>query len=270
MKKTKSLPTLILAISGCLLASTVCVAQTPINLTQDLTVQASGAYAYYARGTAASGAAITPFETMFYPGGSLHGGNAETGLDNGRKDSESTPGPISFGSGYLTDGENAPFVQGWVNIEEIVSGTHGATHDGSFNIVFDLGKTYTITSVVITYQDYSGQRWTTTVGIQKIYTSIEAPSATNAPVLFDSATAVNNAPSGSQLSFVGTAIDARYVTLELVMALGANPNSGASGGRIQEVTIMGYTPVPESSTFAFIGGMSALALGLMKNRLVRK
>ncbi|EIP98700.1 hypothetical protein OpiT1DRAFT_03165 [Opitutaceae bacterium TAV1] len=227
-------------------------ATTPTNLTQDTTVRENATYTYYARGNA-TGAAIDYFTTMFFPGAPSH--SASGGKDNGLDDSVTTPAPISFTTGYLTDAKTNTSVSGWVNIEE---STGVVTNEGTFNIVFDLGNTYMITSVIVTYTDTGGQRWSKTVDAQKVYTSLTAPSSENIPAdLFGTATATQDANNGS-LSFTGTEIIARYVTLELAMLIGANPNSGSAGGIISEITIMGYSVVPEPSTTALLTAVGLL------------
>src|SRR5690606_2346835 len=77
-------------------------AQTSSNLIEDATVRSTGTYTYYARGDA-NAASITPFTTMFYPGGLDHSGNATLYRDNGLDDSVDTTAPVGIGSGFLTN-----------------------------------------------------------------------------------------------------------------------------------------------------------------------
>lgn len=237
-------------------------AQTSTNLIENASVRSSGTYTYYARGDA-NAATITPFTTMFYPGGLNHSGNATINRDNSLDDGASTPGAISIGSGYLTNLTAAQSVGGWVNAENLISGTAGGSHEGSVDIVFDLGAVYTITSVVVTYTDSSGYRWSTTLNAQSVYTSVNAPTSDAGLALFGNGTAVSGSVDGT-MSITGTAIDARYVIFRPVMTIGANPNSGISGGLIDEVAIYGYSAVPEPSSAAIAAGAAALGCCLAR------
>ncbi len=249
-----------LAASAALAASSV-FAQTSINLTQDATVRQAGTYTYYARGNAA-GETITPFTTMFYPGGELHtyAGATTLGLDGTLVDNGSNGAPISFGVGELTDNSNASEVRGWINVEQVSAGTHSASpHGGQFDIVFDLGANYVITSVVVTYTDAAGWRFRKTVAnTQQVFTSTGNPSLVGDAglTLFDTATAVGGATLG-QLTFSGTSVGAQYVIFRPEMDLATNIGGNSYGGYIYEVAINGYA-IPEPSSAAALAGVVAL------------
>ncbi len=223
-------------------------AQTILNLTQTSSVRSSSTYTYYARGNA-SGTTITPFTTAFYPGASLH--SSSGGQDNGLVDTGSNATSISLGNGYLTDGKTNTSVSGWIDIEQVTSGSAASTHYGSFDLLFDLGSNYVITSVVLTYTDSSGKRWNSASDAQAAYTSLTFPSADSSLTSFATSTAVSSATNGS-MTFDGTDITARYIDLRLNMQLGANANSGSVGGTISEVAIYGYA-IPEPSAWALLG-----------------
>jgi|GEM_PF-2216932 len=239
-------------------------AQTSSNLIEDATVRSTGTYTYYARGDA-NAASITPFTTMFYPGGLNHSGNATLYRDNGLDDSVDTPAPVGIGSGFLTNLGAAQSVGGWVNVEDLVSGSAGSSHAGSVDIVFDLGSLFTITSVVITYTDSSGYRWNTVADAQSVFTSVTAPTSDAGLELFGNGTAVGSV-ADVEMTISGTAIDARYVVFRPVMTIGANPNSGIASGLIDEVAVYGYAAIPEPSSAALMLGGAGLVICLARRR----
>lgn len=249
----------VLAASAALAASSV-FAQTSINLTQDATVRQAGTYTYYARGNAA-GDTITPFEKMFYPGGELHTYSGFTGGRDGTlTDNGSNGAPISFSVGELTDNSNASEVRGWVDVEQVSASTHSTSpHGGQFDIVFDLGANYVISSVVVTYTDAAGWRFRKTVAnTQQVFTSTGNPSLVGDAglTLFGTATAVGGATLG-QLTFSGTSVSAQYVIFRPEMDLATNIGGNSYGGYIYEVAINGYA-IPEPSSAAALAGVVAL------------
>lgn len=239
-------------------------AQTSIDLTQNPTVRAAGSYTYYARGDA-NAVAVTPFTKMFYPGGTLHS-NVTNNYDSGLVDTGSNGAPISFTSGSLTNGNNTQKVNGWVNIEQLVSGPANSAHVGSFDIVLNLGAVYTITSVVVTYTDQATARWTT-ANPQAIFTSVTAPATDAALSAFGAGTVSGNV-ANALMTVSGTAIDAQYVVFRPNMGLNANPSSGSNGGMISEITIYGYSAIPEPSAWAALAGGAGLfaAVGCRRRR----
>jgi len=240
-------------------------AQTSIDLTQDSIVRAAGSYTYYARGNG-NAVAVTPFTTMFYPGGSLHS-NKTNNYDSGLVDTGSNGAAISFASGSLTNGSNTQLVNGWVNIEQLVSGTANSAHVGSFDIVLNLGAAYTITSVVVTYTDQGTARWSTAANAQSIFTSVTAPATDAGLTAFGTGTASGNV-SNASMTVTGTAIDAQYVVFRPNVTLDANPSSGSNGGMISEITIYGYSAIPEPSAWVAIAGGAGLmaAVGSRRRR----
>lgn len=266
--KTSALATSVLAAFAALSAPAMLSAQTSINLTQDATVRQAGTYTYYARGNAA-GVTITPFEKMFYPGGVLHtyAGADTLGRDGVLTDNGSNGAPISFGSGELTDNSTASDVRGWIDVEQVTSGTHsGNPHGGSFDIVFDLGANYVITSVVVTYTDASGWRFSSTVGGQRVFTSTANPSGTGDAglSLFGTGTASSGATLGT-LAFSGPSVSAQYVIFRPEMNLSPNVGGNSYGGYIYEVAINGYA-IPEPSSSAVLFGAFSMGAVLLRRR----
>ncbi len=257
--KTPVIASATIAALAALSSSASLSAQTSINLTQDATVRLAGTYTYYARGNAA-GETITPFTTMFYPGGELHtyAGATTLGRDGTRTDNGTNGAPISFGSGELTDNSTASEVRGWINIEQVSSGSHSANHGGVFDIVFDLGANYVITSVDVTYTDAAGWRFSETVNGQRVFTSTANPSSTgdDGLSLFATGTASKDASLGT-LTFSGTSVSAQYVIFRPEMTLAANVGGNSYGGYIYEVAINGYT-IPEPSSAVALAGLVVL------------
>jgi hypothetical protein len=287
MKKTKFLsllPSVPSVLAGCFLLPAASVAQTPINLTQDATVQSVGTYTYYARGeynvttNPYTIDTITPFTTMFYPRGFVRGNGDHIGLDNGLDDSKSTPASISFSSGCLTDGTTSgdvlttAVVSGYIGVEQLIQGNASNNHVGTFNIVFDLGAVYTITGVIISYANGSGAYWSSLADAQTVYTSLTNPSSDKeSGNLFATNTASSSsATTEAELSFVGAATDARYVTLELAMTLSPVNGSGQRGGHIYEVAIMGYAAVPEPGMTTMLAALCAFVTGVIVRIRARK
>ncbi len=255
--KTFALWTSCLTLFLGLIAAQPLRAQTIINLTQDVTVRSAGAYTYYARGDA-SGVAVAPFTTAFYPGASLHASSG--GTDGSLIDTGANGASVSLSTGYLSDNSASTSVWGWIDVEQVTSGSASTTHNGSFDILFDLGSTYVITSVVVTYTDASGKRWTSTANTQLAFTSLTAPTSDSGLTSFASATTVGSATNGL-MTFDGADVEARYVDLRLDMSIGPNPTSGSVGGIVSEVAIYGYA-VPEPSTYALLGmGVVCLFIG---------
>lgn len=254
--------------AGAVLIASSALAQTPVNLTQDATVRSTATYTYYARGNAA-GETITPFTTMFYPGGALHtyASGTTLGRDGTLTDDGANGAPISFLTGELTDNSNASEVRGWIDIEQVTYGTHSTSpHGGSFDIVFDLGANYIITSVTVTYADAAGWRFSRTVDGQRVFTSTSNPSlAGDAGLsLFDTAT-VSATTALDTLSFsASTLTDARYVILRPEMQLATSVGGNSYGGYLYEVEIHGYA-IPEPSSAATLAGAIALG-GVMLRR----
>ncbi|EIQ01808.1 F5/8 type C domain-containing protein [Opitutaceae bacterium TAV1] len=214
------------------------------DLTQDATVRAAGTYTYYA----GSPYTTTPFTTMFYP--TFDRDNKLTG----------TAAPVSFATGYLTDGDQATAVRGW-----------GGDSGGSpvtFDIVFDLGAVYTVSSVVVSAQDGGGARWDYTAS-QKVYTSLTAPVADAGLSLFGTADTDQSSVRDKSftLNVTGAETQARYVIVRLTVGY---QNAGSYGGYLKEVQINGGPAgaIPEASTSALIGGTAAalVALGVRRFR----
>lgn len=243
--------------AGAALAASSVFAQTSINLTQNATVRQAGTYTYYARGDVNSNA-ITPFTTMFYPGGVLHTWDTATtmGLDGTLRDSVDTPASISFSSGELTDGTNDSEVRGYINVEQLTATSPNRT--GSFDIVFDLGANYVITSVDVTYTDAAGWRFSRIVDSQQLFTSTANPSSTGDAglSLFDTGTVSTSATLGT-LTFSGTSVSAQYVVFRPDMQIAPNLSGSSYGAYLYEVAINGYA-IPEPSSAAALAGVVAL------------
>lgn len=254
-------------------AAVTAFASTPINLTQDADVRAAAAYTYYARGNAA-GETITPFTKMFYPGGVLHTfspGGATQGLDGTLTDDGTNGAPISFGSGELTDNSNASEVRGWIDIEQVSYGTHSANpHGGVFDIVFDLGANYVITSVAVTYADASGWRFSRTVDGQKVFTSASNPTLVGDAglSLFDTTTVAATTALDVMSFTADSSISAQYVIFRPEMQLATNVGGSSYGGYIYEIAIYGHAIPEPSSSAALFGAFSVAAVLLRRRRRV--
>lgn len=224
----------VLAASG---ASNV-VANTIINLTQDATVRDAGTYTYYSRATGTDA-----FTTAFYPGYT-----ASSGYRDGTLAPTPTAGAaISFKTGELTNG-TAGSVSSWQG---------AVSSSGNFDILFDLGGNYIITSVVVTYADFSGYRWIIAANAQQVFVGTQTPTDSNL-ALFSSATFASGINSTAKTStFTGAETEARYVDFR-----GAVTASGSSnnGGVLYQVAINGYA-VPESASLGLLiaGGLLILA-----------
>jgi hypothetical protein len=255
--------------AGAVLAASSAFTQTSINLTQDATVRQTATYTYYARGDAA-GSTITPFTTMFYPGGALHTfspSGATIGLDGSRADNGTNGAPIAFAAGELTDNSNASEVRGWLNVEQVSYGTHSTNpHGGVFDIVFDLGSAYVITSVVVTYADAAGWRFSRTQNGQQVFTSMDAPSSVGDAGLSLFGTATVSATTAlDTMSFSASAMtNAQYVVFRPEMQLSPNLGGNSYGGYIYELSIHGYA-IPEPASAAVLAGVVALG-GVMLRR----
>lgn len=250
-------------------AAITAFASTPINLTQDADVRAAATYTYYARGNAA-GETITPFTTMFYPGGALHTYVSGTtlGRDGTLTDDGTNGAPISFGSGELTDNSNASEVRGWIDIEQVSYGTHSSSpHGGVFDIVFDLGANYVITSVVVTYADAAGWRFSRTVDGQKVFTSASNPTLVGDAglSLFDTATVAATTALDVMSFTTDSSISAQYVIFRPEMQLATSVGGNSYGGYIYEIAIYGHA-IPEPSSSAALFGAFSVAVVLLRRR----
>lgn len=213
------------------------VANTIINLTQDGSIRDVATYTYYSR---ASG--TDPFTTAFYPGYTANSGYRDGGL----APTATEGAAISFKTGELTNGSLGS-VSSWQGI---------VSTEGNFDIVFDLGANYIITSVVIKYADFQAYRWNIAVDVQQIYLSTDSPANGNL-ALFSSGTFVEGTDTSSrQYTFNGTATEARYVDFRAMVKASGSSNNG---GVLYQVIINGY-PIPEVSSLVLLSVSGLLML----------
>ncbi|AHF94275.1 hypothetical protein OPIT5_10210 [Opitutaceae bacterium TAV5] len=270
------------------------IAQTSVNLLGLDEVRSTGTYTYYARGnsrvtTDANYQTVTPFTIAFNPG-APHFSGTGTPSDNARENGNSGPvdavrevtdplfqsaSAFSIGSGDLTDRYNytgkdtgGNYVGYFVGVTETTA-TSGNAASGSFDIVFDLGASYTITGVEVVYTDGTSHRIDKMAGAQQVYF---ANSLGNGSSLQTSdldaaswATTANTDATGL-LQFSGDSIVAQYVDLRLSVNVStlANANEASQGPMIYEVRIYGSSLIPEPSTWAIIGGALALAVIILR------
>lgn len=233
-----------LAAFGAMILATVCpLAAQQIDLTQYPPIKQSpnATYAYYARG-GASGAAITPYTIKFYPG-NPHGGNTTTDREGTLADTGSNAASVPFASGDLTDGITSTAVSGWVDIEDAHGAGTADPHPGTFDILFDLGAAYPVSSVELVYTDASGRRWVTSgnYSTQQVSTALVFQGRTPTDADFSplsSQTFASGATSASIVFSAGVPRPARYINLRLNATLSPSP-SGSVGGQLHEVRIFG-------------------------------
>ncbi|WP_043584664.1 hypothetical protein [Geminisphaera colitermitum] len=292
MNTTKPVLVTLLAVATTAAAA---LAATSVNLlTDNATVRAAGNYTYYARGNGVySGSdpapeTYTPFTRKFYPG-PPH--TNETGTDKGDKLRDGTRSDISgitttagdkirFDAGELTNGvTTGDLVGGWWGVTEITKTTW--TPEGRFDILFDLGASYVITSIEIVYSDAGSRRWSSTADIQKVYYAETlagtSPAESDFASLFGNGTITAGTSVGTLAitPTTGTSVVARYLDLRLTTQI-ANGNTGAYGGYLHEVRIYGYetaTPsIPEPSTTTILLGAITLPASfiLIQRRFAKK
>lgn len=263
-----------------------------VNLLSLDGVRTNGTYTYYARGNSyaannANYTDITPFSYSFYPG-PPHNNGAQAANANARDGAltdsvklaggTSTASSISVASGELTDSPSSTgttgtggYVGNWVGVTQ-TTGTSSTNNPGSFDVLFNLGSIYLVSSIEVVYLDTSGERITTTIGAQKIYTAATLADA-GAPLesdftLFGANTATLSTSTTGLISIAGTAVEAQYVDLRLMMNV-SNPASStdtSQGARLLEVRVNGSAiAIPEPSTCALIIGVGAfLICGMMR------
>jgi hypothetical protein len=218
------------------------VAETT-NLTQVPAIKAAGTYTYYARGDSNGTPLTNKFTTAFYPGPPRGGDTLDR--DNGRIDGSPTsmPGTIPFAYGDLTDNDNASGVSGWINIEDAHGSGSVINHAGTFDILFDLGAVYPISSVEVIYADSMGRRWVTTgtYGDQEVSTAVSLKGAVATDTdftRFKFLRFIQGSNPGTVIFENGAPRLARYVNLRLSVTL--NPDTGGSiGGYLREIRING-------------------------------
>lgn len=301
MKTIRSLPTIhtfLVALVAAVLTVVIPCAQAAdsIDLTAYLKANpAKGAnYQYFALGLfndAYTGIdAVTPLTKPFLPGynnatfsegGSttkssvtFDSGTSKFNFDNTTAEND---GAISFSSGKLTNGATNGYVSGWAGALALASGSGSVgsgTITGTFHILFDLGASYNLTGVNISWQDSSGHRWGASTE-QKVFTATSLNQGVEGFSLLSSKT-LNDGASTQNLSGT-TAFDAaeggivaRYVLLEITVSV-STKGTGTQGGNLSEVTIMASsaTPIPESATTAsMLGGIGviAVACGVLRRR----
>lgn len=230
------------ACFAALSAASALVAQD-VDLTQYAPIKQSpnATYAYYARGDA-SGAAITPYTVKFYPG-NPHGGNTTTDRDGALADTGSSAAPVPFASGDLTDGSTSTAVSGWIDVEDAHGAGAADPHPGTFDILFDLGAAYAVSSVELVYTDAGGRRWVTggTYSAQQVSTALSfqggAPTDADFTPLA-SQTFASGATSATATFSAGAPRPARYINLRLHATLSPGA-TGSVGGYLNEVRIFG-------------------------------
>ncbi|EIP97703.1 PEP-CTERM motif protein [Opitutaceae bacterium TAV1] len=293
MKTTQPFPTIrVVLLTLCAFVPVVAVpcaqAADSIDLTAYLKANpAKGAtYQYFALGLfndAYTGInAVTPLTTPFLPGYNAanfsEGGSTtkssvtfDSGTTKFKFDNTEAvnTGPITFASGKLTNGATNGYVSGWAGVLALTSGSgtvSSGTITGTFHILFDLGASYNLTGVNISWQDSSGHRWGAGTE-QKVFTATSLNQGVEGFSLLDSKT-LNDGASTQNLSdttvfdAAGDGIVARYVLLEITASVSTR-GTGTQGGNLSEVTIMASsaTPVPEPHAAAlFLGGLGALAV----------
>jgi hypothetical protein len=252
----------LLGLSSVLLAS---AHAATVDLTRTLT---GGTYTYYAKDDASFTNLADDFTVQFYPGkGSATDANTEDNIAR----STSGASAKSFTSGKLTDGGTNTFVAGWNDIAGTAPGgslnTASADHDGSFYILFDLGATYSLSDVNITYANASGQRWASGIN-QNVYTATSFTGSISDFTLrgsqvFDRTTVNTNLNADYALTSVG----ARYVLLELSASLSAVGTYNSLGGKLVEVSILGdASPIPEPASVATLAGLAVLLPVVLRRR----
>ncbi|WP_269524568.1 PEP-CTERM sorting domain-containing protein [Coraliomargarita parva] len=234
-------------------------AQTSTNLVYGNT---EGSYTYYARGQ--EGAALDEFTVAFYPGS--YSGSKDGGLTWNQSFVSSDAGSISFASGELSNNVTDPsteFVAGFQGVTEYAGGVNGDNGFGYYDILFDLGGSYVVTEVVITYNDGATYRWATGTNDYptSIYTASSMPTSDADLTLFgDPAKAAANSTGTITFSEAG-GVTAQYLDIRAgVYSTYADLNPASSdnrGGKITEVAIYGYAAVPEPSTYALFFGFGA-------------
>ncbi|AHF91155.1 hypothetical protein OpiT1DRAFT_02462 [Opitutaceae bacterium TAV1] len=248
---------------------------TPVNLLIDnSTVRSSGSYTYYARGTPNVTSenpndGIARWTVPFFPGSNSYSSTTDkdagaTVTWNQNFGVTNNAGPISFTHGELTDGV--------IDSTSSVSGYNGAVNfEKGFDLLFDLGGLYSISSVEIVYSDAINRRWNTADTKQSVWISETFPtSSSSLTQLGSNEKATLNAPAGSLLTFSSAeSIVGRYVNLSLFMSTSYDFSSnGQNGGRIFEVRIFG-TPIPEPGTVAIWTAFVSLVV-VAGVRIIRK
>ncbi|HEY9247862.1 MAG TPA: hypothetical protein VIO38_01975 [Rariglobus sp.] len=255
------------------LASALCTTAAAAIVDLTRTLGSAGAYTYYAKGNASFTNLSDDFTVKFYPGYGGTTANANTQDNIARATSGASA--TAFSSGKLTDGNLNSFVAGWNDIAGTAPGsslnTASADHDGSFYILFDLGATYTLSDVIITYTNASGQRWSNGVN-QNVYTATSFTGSIGdftlqGSQIFDRSTTGSNITADYTLS----SISARYVLLELSGSLSAIGTYNSIGGKLVEVSILGgASPIPEPASVATLAGLAVLLpLALRRRRTSR-
>lgn len=245
-----------------------------VNLLQDATVRANGTYTYYAKGSTAATESnptgnIAPWTVAFFPGS---GAGSQADRDSGasaqwnQSFTDSNAGAISIGTGELARGGSGNAVTGWQGITGYVTAT-----SGSFDLLFDLGATYHITSIEIVYTDAANRRWNTASALQTAYVSEVMPSAADYADMTqfgDRLRATPNASEGVMEFSESDGLTGRYVNLNLFVNADRTFEGLNRGGVINEIRIYGYA-IPEPSTYALIGAGVMLAFVLVKKRRLR-
>lgn len=238
-----------------------------VDLTRTLT---SGSYTYYAKGGASFTNLSDDFTVKFYPGkGSAVDANTQDNIAR----ATSGANAISFSSGKLTDGGSNTFVTGWNDIVGTATGstknTATADHDGSFYVLFDLGATYSLSDVNITYTNASGQRWSTGIN-QNVYTATTFTGSISDFTLQGSQVFDQSLTTNTTADYSLSSVGARYVLLELSGSISAIGTYNSIGGKLVEVSILGdATPIPEPASVAAFAGLAVLLPLILRRRVCR-
>lgn len=245
-----------------------------VNLIDLDSVRSVGTYTFYARGNTTVTAenptgGVERWTVKFLPGSNSYSGatDKDSGASvtwNQQFDETNNAVSIPFAKGELTDGL----------IDGSVSGYNGAVNysEKGFDLLFDLGGLYAISSVEIVYADGANRRWNTSDTSQSVWISETFPtSATSLTQLGTNKKATVNAAAGSVLTFSSAeSIVGRYVNLSLFMATSYDfTTNNQNGGRIQEVRIYGHA-IPEPATIALWAALGSLAVVVVNARIAKK
>lgn len=242
-----------------------------VNLLADATVREKGTYTYYAKGNTAATESnptggIAPWTVAFFPGsgyGSMADRDAGASAVWNQSFTASNAGAISIGSGELARSGSDNSVLGWQGITQYV-----VASGGNFDILFDLGASYHITSIEIVYSDSVQRRWITSSALQTAYVSEVMPVAasyTDMTQFGDRVRATANASEGVMTFSEDEGLTGRYVNLNLFVSASRTFDDVNRGGIIHEVRIHGYA-IPEPGTYALIGAGVMLAFVLVRKR----
>jgi hypothetical protein len=252
----------LLGLSSVLLAS---ANAATVDLTRTLT---GGTYTYYAKGDAGFTNLADDFTVQFYPGkGSATDANTEDNIARATSGASAK----SFTSGKLTDGGTNTFVAGWNDVAGTAPGssnnTASSNHDGSIYILFDLGATYSLSDVNISYINSSGQRWASSSINQNVYTATSFTGSISDFTLRGSQGFATTSDTVLNADYALTSVAARYVLLELSASLSAIRTYNSLGGKLAEVSILGdASPIPELASVPTLAGLAVLLPVALRRR----